>query len=271
MSGGYESHADFMRPITERATKRQRDIETALRTAFAPFIELREVETIVFAKASIPDLASAIEASPSVLKPLLAACNLAARAVERDLQIANLDTYNPRLSAAQVNGLAGYLKAFLPDYIEVPALSHIDRIEYTDKEIRKAKGRWERAVLASANRYGPCSFKKRKFMSGGESFEIDAAGPKTGPITIAIDVKRIEARRDIHKRCDEIVNKAARLKNAVPQARFAAFIYYPFVDEHTNVKSRLHSGGVDVVMFASASEESVDNAVRFLFTQLGTT
>lgn len=40
----------------------------------------------------------------------------------------------------------------------------------------------------------------------------------------AVDVKRIEARRDIHKRCDEIVNKAAKFKRNYPRGTFIAFI-----------------------------------------------
>jgi len=82
-------------------------------------------------------------------------------------------------------------------------------------------------------------------------------------------VKRIEARRDIHKRCDEIVNKAARLKTACPNATFAAVIYYPFIEEHANVKSRLESDDIDAVMFAAESKESVEGAVKMLLARLG--
>lgn len=45
-------------------------------------------------------------------------------------------------------------------------------------------------------------------------------------------MKRIEARRDIHKRCDEIVRKAVKLKQIYPKVKFGAVIYYPFIDEH---------------------------------------
>ncbi len=106
----------------------------------------------------------------------------------------------------------------------------------------------------------PKLFKKRHFEIGGENFELDAAYPETGPITIAVDVKRIEARRDIHKRCDEIVNKAAKFKAAHPRGKFIAFIYYPFTDEHTNVSSRLKSENIQVVVFASEHPDSIFNA-----------
>ena len=93
-----------------------------------------------------------------------------------------------------------------------------------------------------------------------EDFELDAACPRTGPISVAVDVKRIEARRDIHKRCDEIVNKAAKFKGVYPDGKFVAFIYYPFTDEHTNVANRLKSEDIDVVVFASEHPDSVRNA-----------
>lgn len=85
---------------------------------------------------------------------------------------------------------------------------------------------------------------------------------------IAVDVKRIEARRDIHKRCDEIVNKASKTKVRFPSAQFAAVIYYPFVAEHTNVLSRLTSESIDCVVFASDSLESVKDAVSLLIATL---
>jgi hypothetical protein len=117
------------------------------------------------------------------------------------------------------------------------------------------------------NRFGTVAFKKRKFAVQKEEFELDAAAPATGPIRLGIDVKRIEARRDIHKRCDEIVNKAAKFKQSVKTAKFAAVIYYPFIDEHINIQNRLRSRHINGVFFASESDESIENAVRMLLGQ----
>ena len=89
---------------------------------------------------------------------------------------------------------------------------------------------------------------------------MDAAYPTTGNIQIAVDVKRIEARRDIHKRCDEIVNKAAKFKGVYSKAKFVAFIYYPFTEEHSHISSRLRSENIDVVVFASENTDSIRNA-----------
>jgi hypothetical protein len=250
------------------ADTRQEAVESALRNAFSHFIERREVEVVVFSGMSALDLATAILTQPLILKPLLACCNIAARAIERDLDIKNLDTYSPRLNEDHAKVIAGYIKPFLPPYLELPALSRVDRVSYIDKEIRKGKGRWERSILEALNRYGQASFRKRMFDAGGEQFELDAATPEEGDIQIGIDIKRIEARRDIHKRCDEIVNKASKLKSAFPGARFGAVVYYPFINEHVNIQNRLRSSQVDAVVFASESDESIGNAVRLLLAAL---
>ena len=98
---------------------------------------------------------------------------------------------------------------------------------------------------------------------------MDAASPKSGEIKVGIDIKRIEARRDIHKRCDEIVNKAAKLKSAFPSSKFGAVIYYPFIEEHSNVQNRLRSDNIDGLVFSSAAKDSIENAVRILLSTLG--
>lgn len=89
-----------------------------------------------------------------------------------------------------------------------------------------------------------------------------------GWVRVGIDIKRIEARRDIHKRCDEIVNKAAKLKSVFPNARFGAVIYYPFIEEHVNVQNRLRSDNIDSIVFASDAKESIASAVRILISTL---
>jgi len=110
MPDGYGSHADYMSWVADDAKARQKAIEEALRDAFAEFIETRQVEVIVFSNVSVLDLAKAVIRYPSILKPLVAVCNIAARAIERDLQIKNVDTYNPRLTEQQASAVAGYIK-----------------------------------------------------------------------------------------------------------------------------------------------------------------
>lgn len=269
MPEGYENHADYISWVKSDADSRQHVIENALREAFPDFIEKREVEVIVFSGMSAFDLARAIANHPLILKPLLAACNIAARAIERDLSIKNVDTYSPRLTSDQTNVIAGYIKPFLPSYLEIPALSQIDKVAFIDKEIRKRKGQWEKRILENLNRFGSAQFCKRMFEFEGEQFELDAASPESGEIKIGIDIKRIEARRDIHKRCDEIVNKAAKLKSTFPSSKFGSVVYYPFIEEHTNVQNRLRSDNINGVVFASEAQDSIESSVRMLLSTLG--
>jgi len=141
MAEGYASQADYVGAVKNNADSRQHIIEEYLRGAFSNFIEKCEVEVIVFSSMTAMDLARAVIDHPVILKPLIAACNIAARAIERDLGIKNLDTYNPKLTKDQIKIISGYIKPFLPQYLEIHALSQIDRIYFVDKEIRKEKGR----------------------------------------------------------------------------------------------------------------------------------
>ena len=265
----YSSHADYMALVCADADLRCQQLAETLLQAFRPYVQTRSTEVIVFSEVSAVALGEILADNPSVLKALLAICNVAGRAVERDLGIKNVDTYRPRLDPQEASALAGYIKPFLPPYVEIGALCHIDRVAYVDKEVRKSKRRWEQTIVAALNRFGRLDYKKRQFRANGESFELDAAAPLAGPIQVGVDVKRIEARRDIHKRSDEIVNKATKLKSAYPDAKFGAVIYYPFPTEHVNVQHRLQSDSVDAVVFAGESVESVENAVRMLLATLG--
>ena len=264
----YGTHKDFIGSVGPSANERQESVEKALREAFSHHIEKREVDIIIFSSMTAKDLSEAIFLKPQVLKPLFASCNIAGRAIERDLGIKNLDTYSPRLTRDQAAHVAGYLKQFLPTYLEIPTLTQIDRVYFIDSEIRKLKGAWEKNILTALNEFSDTEFHKRAFRADGQEFELDAATPPRGDIEIGIDVKRIEARRDIHKRCDEIVNKARKLKTTYPKSKFGAVVYYPFIEEHVNVQNRLRSPDIDSVVFASQSDDSITNAVRILLSTL---
>ncbi|MET0517006.1 MAG: hypothetical protein ABW047_16960 [Nitrospiraceae bacterium] len=257
-----------MARVKDSADERQVLIETALRSAFQGFLETRSVEVIIFSSMTAINLSHALIREPSILKPLLAVCNIAGRALDRDLGLKNVDTYVPKLVEEQALVIAGYIKPFLPPFLELPALACIDRVEYIDKEIRKGKGRWEQKILEALNRFGGAQFKKRTFMVKKEIYELDAACPASGEIEIGIDVKRIEAKRDIHKRCDEIVNKAAKFKTASRRGKFGVVVYYPFIDVQINVESRLRSKHISGLVFASETDESIETAVRLLLPKL---
>lgn len=265
----YGTHTDFYGRVSKPAIQRELKIAEALRHAFAGYIRREEVDVIYFKDLTPLKIAEAIQNHPIVLKPILAACNIAGRAIERDLSIKGLDTYNPRINRDQAKIIAGYLKPFLPAALSIPAVSLVDRVAFIDKEIRKGKGNWEKLIVEAIARLSGKEFRKRKFISEGKPYELDAAYPVSGDVRFGVDVKRIEARRDIHKRSDEIINKATKLKALHRKAKFGAVIYYPFIEEHTNVRDRLQSKFIDSVVFAGESSASIDSAVRLLLDKFG--
>lgn len=203
------------------------------------------------------------------MKPLVIAANIAARAIERDLGIANVDTYNPDLSPEQAAAIAGYLKPFLPASVALPTLVKLDQVEYVDKEIRALKGRWETRVTDALSQGSERPFTKRRIDVQGEGFEVDAASPAVGEVQFAVDIKRVEARRDFHKRVDEIVNKATKVKKHNPRAKFGAVMYFPFEDQHAQIRNRLGESAVDVVAFANELDESIQRAAGEILSAFG--
>jgi hypothetical protein len=261
----YASQANYIDWVREAMETRLVEVTAALREAFGNIIHKEEVEVVVFSGLTALELADKLNAYPIILKPLLLASNIAARAIERDLGMRNVDTYGARLSREQALSIAGYIKPFLPESLPLPALAELDRVMFADKEIRRTKGQWERIVTGALNSCASVVFKKSKFQHNDQEFELDAAARDTsGNVAYAVDIKRIEARQDIHKRTDEIVNKATHLKAVYPKSNFAAVIYYPFITEHGNVRDRLESPYVDSVVFAGATGESIGTAVKLL-------
>ena len=254
--------------VRASAQRRAALVAEALKQSFVKVITLENTEILHFSEVTAQELAQAILRRPTILKPLLLVCNIAARAVERDLHLKNLDTYRPRLNEDHANLLAGYLKSFLPSAVALAALCELDRTAFLDKEIRKRKGQWEHGVLSALSEVSGREFRKRKFTVARQTFELDGAYPRRGPVELGIDIKRIEARRDIHKRCDEIVNKARKLRQRFPESKFGAVIYYPFVEEHSNVRDRLDAPEIHSIVFAAETQESILGAARLLWDKL---
>ena len=260
----YGTHGQYMERIAAEVNARSEEVTEAVRTTFAAVIKLQELEVIDFQLMSVLDLGRAIEHHPLVLKALLAVCNIGGRALERDLDLKNIDTYGKHLSSQHAYAIAGYMKPFLPDSLPIAALIHIDRFWFIDKEVRAKKGQWEKLTTQALVRFSGLEFKKTKFKVGNQSFELDSEYRSGRKILYGIDVKRIEARRDIHKRSDEIVNKASKFKKVFPDAQFGVMIYYPFRAEHGNIRDRLSTPYVDSVQFAGESKQSVNQAVRLI-------
>jgi hypothetical protein len=84
-AGGYGNQRQYMYKVLPAAELRQKEIEQELKAAFRKFIEKRQIEVIIFERMPATDLAKAILDHPRILKPLLAACNLAGRAFRREI------------------------------------------------------------------------------------------------------------------------------------------------------------------------------------------
>jgi hypothetical protein len=241
--------------VAVAANTRTKAVDAALRDALKRVIRRQQCDFIHFSKLSAAELANAIHLRPEILKPLLVTCNVAGRAIARDLKL-KVNTYRPRLTESQALSLAEYIKPYLPDSVPVEGVVLIDKTEYIDKEIRKGKGAWERSVCDAFNEVAKVAFKKRKFTWGRDNFELDVASPLTGPIRFGVDVKRVEGDLDVHKRSDEIVNKADKFKQVYPKGKFAAVVYYPTSEpgehgtaaalkEHRRGGVRLRVGRID--------------------------
>jgi hypothetical protein len=263
----YSSHRDQLlgcSPSLERVA----NLERALLEAYKNVLEYRKVPFIRFGDLDAQELAKVFHAHPVVIKPTLCCVNVAGRAIQRDLGI-SLNTYSKKISQEHATLLAGYIKPMLPPMIAIPALMELDRFFWTDKEMRAKKGNWERTITEAINAVATGIFYKRRFECDGEKFELDAASPTTGKIKIGVDVKRIESPRDIHKRADEIINKAVKFKRAFPKGKFVAFVYYPFPTQHINLQSRLSSTHIDGLFFAGQTPSSVATAIDLMVSKLG--
>ena len=276
-TGKFANHAVRMSWVLADAKKRRSTVATELKRAFAAYIETRPTEWIRFDMVSAEVLSKAFLEHPTVVKPITAICNIAGRAIRRDLGF-DVDTYRPRLTSAQASQLAGYVKPFLPPGMALPGIEAVDDWFYVDKEIRSYQGRWESLITDSLTRRTGKTFKKRKFAiidSGSGQlleFELDAALPAKGePIEVGVDVKRIGSPRDIHKRIDEIVNKATKFKQRYPSGKFGAVVYYPFDSAgQSNITNRMRSAHIDGIVFpAGDSPDFVVTAVLLLIPQLG--
>ncbi|WP_409370243.1 hypothetical protein [Lysinibacillus sp. 38-6] len=264
----YSSHREQVAQV-DGVSQRQTIVENALLHAFEPFIFIKEVPFINFGNMTAGELAKAFSAYPIVVKSILATVNVAGRAIKRDLDIA-IDTYSEKLTEEKAAILAGYIKPMLPNELAIPAICELDRWFYVDKEIRKFKGSWEKAILTILKKNAITDdFKKIKFECDGENFQLDAVHPSTAPFKIGIDVRRIEAKQDIHKRADEIINKARKFKKICPNANFYSIIYYPFTTEHINLQTRLKDENINGVFFATEALSSIEQQTKYILSTEG--
>lgn len=248
-------------------------LEHELLSAFESVVKYQSVAYICFGDLNAKELADAFFKHPVIIKATLSCVNVAQRAIARDLGV-TFDTYSDKISSEHASLLAGYIKPMLPPSIALPALMELDRYSWVDKALRANKGNWEKKILSQLCQTSGMAFAKQKFnvalkdSTKSEAFELDAAYVDAGTIVFAIDIKRIESPRDIHKRADEIINKATKYKSVYPSGKFIAVIYYPFPNQHINVLSRLESDNIDDIFFAGESDSSIESAVDMLAGKL---
>ncbi len=252
--------------LLEKHSRRKIQIEKAIREHMGDHLTIVEETAINLSDMTPHQLALAIHEAPILLKSLSAVCNIAQR-VFRLATGMNVDTYPDKISLGKAERIAEFLKAFLPDKITMKEVILTDQWWYIDKETRKFKGTgWEGVVRQTLDVLSGLEFKKRKFKN--RKYEIDAAYPAKGRIEIGVDVKRIQSPRDIHKRSDEIINKAAHMKDEYPDSRFYAVIFYPFGDKEA-LELRFENSQVDGIFYAGESKESIEEACDALLTESG--
>ena len=88
-------------------------------------------------------------------------------------------------------------------------------------------------------------------------------------MAVGVDVKRFESPRDFHKRGDEITQKVSHLRDVHPSAQFFAVIYYPFPARHADVRTRYQGQGIDGIVFAAETDESIEGAATRVLSQTG--
>jgi hypothetical protein len=266
----YQRHDVYLRMVAGERAKRAEEIGTTIRETLGKYVVPVQSEQVQFGRASKDELKELLLQNPTLLKPLIAACNMGKRAIRKDLGI-ELDTFRPRLTEERADEIAGYLLPSLPQAIVIEALVALDAYQWVDSAIRKQKGRWERQFLEGLKARG-VDCKKRKFKIEGQEFELDIAYPSQGDILLGADVKMIGHPSDKHKRGDEIVNKAVKYKKAFPGGTFVSLVYYPFDEDRHQLEDRLRTGSEHVsdVVFAGDDEESVRAAIERLYTHART-
>ncbi len=264
----YSDHG-FQLKAARTSYSRDKSLAQAISVAFAGAIEERTIQYVLFDQVSAKQLAEAFAEQPIIIKPICALVNVASRAIKRDLLL-TINMYGKKLALSKASLLAGYIKPMLPKDVAVPALLTLDQTAWLEKQLRATKGNWEARFSTILNQFASVEFRKRRFTQDNEQYELDAAYPAKGDqVRYAIDIKRIESPRDIHKRCDEIANKALHLKLAHVDAQFFAIVYYPFPSEHGNVRSRLNNSKVDTTYFAGETDESLKQAAKLLLSSIG--
>src|SRR4051812_26259810 len=111
----YASHRDYMARAVPGADERFKKLQERAKEAFKKYIREEKCLVIFFRDMNAAELGRILAKFPMLAKPLMILCNVAERAIERDLGLKNINSYNPRFRDDSAKALAGYLKPFLPE------------------------------------------------------------------------------------------------------------------------------------------------------------
>src|SRR5690349_18338571 len=126
----YRGHGEYLQALASERAARAEEIANVVRERLARYVTRVEAEQISFADVSAMELADLLHVYPTIVKPLLVACNVGRRAVRRDLGF-SLDTLKPKLTTGQAQQLADYLLPSLPAAINIDSLVAIDLYQWT--------------------------------------------------------------------------------------------------------------------------------------------
>ncbi len=105
---------DYVRRAGPEADQRSEQVRNVARVAFRDDLREEKRLVILFSEINATQLGQILAKFPILAKPLMILCNVAERALERDLGLKNMNSYAPRFTGDTAKVIAGYLKPFLP-------------------------------------------------------------------------------------------------------------------------------------------------------------
>ena len=267
------SHAERLDRVRDEAEAREAAVTVSLAHAFEGVLVTEPTDWVRFDLMDAAELAAIPRTSPGIAKGLLEACNLASRALERDLGI-QVNLYRPTFSAQESVKLAGLLLGRLPARLPLATLTALDRRAFVDKQLRAEAGNWERRVLDALNHLAAeHRFAKHKLKGADGTFELDCAAfhARSGSLAGAVDVKRINGvARDVLNRARDIRDTARKLRACHAELPLVAVIYYPDPAEHDVIRQQISQGSdVRDVLFASEEPSSLEAVALAALAALG--
>lgn len=251
------------------ACLRRRRLAQKFRAAFGPLIQGKWRNEISFEMLSAQELSKILLTSPPALEPLLEACDLKIDELERVLKIPKMALSASRFTEAQAQQLAGYFLGALPLYNHVPTLLLNDSLLFIARGSRIRADHFEETVEKALRKHAALRFEGRKLRAAGSEYELKAAVSPVGAIQVGLDVARFKPRSHVQACCEEIIMKAKALKSVFPNAKFGAIVQAPVQRARKKAKEILICPWIEVIVLASGTSATIENAMRMLLGALG--